>query len=478
MNTYIYIIGGNLYDTKVDLVDKILTLTKEFHLFPKIENTDNTYTIEIEAAEENLVNFEPILFKKIASFMEIRLYTKKELKPTIKREKSNNNNKDFKKCAKFLRQEKIIAIKGDNSYHLVCSASKSKAVLALRDIISQPDIPLPIVYKNLLKARHLILISSKEEALLTSEERPFVIAKQRNLHRLEKTKYKHKLTPLINEINHRIILSLPSNELYENLFEEIEFPLVSLDTNFTDKKSLLEKYADTIEHVIDSDKEIQELKPRTVSQIVYGREQTIIPKQAIQEEKLTIHLDYEKSNILDFKLKPIKLLDNNEPKHKALSLLFSKLPIEQILKLKLPFSETKIKKLHKNWSNNTTAPTSLFDLFDVIASLSGELHKKSFQEQSVMLAEEHYEVCEEDLFDFEIKDNEIDIDIISTYLNNDKLKHLGSTLVNTISTIITQIVKEQSLDEVYLSGEIFHYRDLSELTIEKLEDEDIKAILV
>jgi len=98
---------------------------------------------------------------------------------------------------------------------------------------------------------------------------------------------------------------------------------------------------------------------------------------------------------------------------------------------------------------------------------------QSFINQSVMLAEDKHEACEEHLFDYKIIDNEIEIEI---NLQNSKLNYLSSTLTNTIATIITQIAKEQDLD-VHLSGELFDYKNLSELTIEKLEDEDIKAIL-
>lgn len=468
MSKYQYIIEGKPYNEDTNVKSKILTLTEKFNFLTEIEKTENAYLIEIEANEEEILDFEPQLFKKLTSLMEIRLYAKKEPKPP--KNSVTDDNKPFKICTQLLRQEKIIAIKGKNGFHLVCNASKSKAVLALRALISQPDKPLSVMYKNIQKARHLVALSSKEEALLTSPNKPFVIAKLRTLHRLEKAKYKHKITPLINTINQRVTLSLPHNELYEKLFNKIEFPLVSIDAN-------IENYKDNLEYILESEDEIVEVKPREVLQIVYGKTQSIEPKLQTKEKVFEVYLDYEKNSIANFKFKPLKFLETNEPKHKTLSLLFSKLSIEQILKLSLPFTDSEIKKLHKNWKNSITKSNSLLDLFDVITSLSEELHEKSFQEQSIMLAEDHHEACKEGLFDFKITDNEIEIDIISEYLQNSKLNYLSSTLVNTIATIIAQIAKEQDLD-VHLSGELFHYRNLSELTIEKLEDEGIKAILL
>ncbi len=471
-----YTIEGIPYNKEIDLVSKIRTLTTKFDLLAEIEKTENGYLIEIEADEKELLSFEPQMFKKIAALMEIRLYTKKRPKSSKNSLLIDNDKKPFKICAQLLRQEKIIAIQGKNAFHLVCSASKSKAILAMRDLISQPEKPLSIMYKDIQKAKHLVLLSSKEETLLLSEKKPFVIAKLRNLHRLEKAKYKHKLTPLINTLNQRVTISLPHNNLYQKLFDEIDFPLVSIDTIITDKDTLLKTYGDNLEYILESDEEIQELNKREVLQIVYGKTQSIEPKMETKEKAFEICLDYEKSIIENFKFKPLKLLEKDEPKYKALSLLFTKLPMEQILKLSLPFTDSEIKKLYKNWESSTLESNSLLDLFDAIASLSGELHKKSFVDQSIMLADAYHEACEECLFDFEITDKEIEIDIISEFLQNNKLNYLSSTLVNTIATIITQIAKEQKLD-VHLSGELFHYKNLSELTIEKLEDENIKAIL-
>ncbi len=427
-----YIIEGNLYDEDIDLM-------AEFDVARKIEKTEKGFLIEIEATKEELIDFEPELFKKIASLIEIKSYTKKE--PKASKNSIPNDIKPFKISAQLLRQEKIIAIKGKNGYHLVCSATKSKAVLALRELIQQPDIPLTIMYKNLLKARHLVLLSSKEEALLTSDTKPFVIANLRNLHRLEKAKYKHKLTPLINTINQRITLSLPHSELYEKLFNEIDFPLVSID-------SPIENYKDNLEYILESDEEIQEIKPREILQIVYGKTQSIEPKIEIKEKGFEVCLDYEKSTIGDFKFKPFNLL----------------------------FTDDEIKKFHQSWGKNRASENSVFYLFDAIASLSGELHQKNFINQGIMLAEDKHEACEECLFNFKIVGNEIEIDIVSGYFQNSKLNYLSSTLTNTIATIITQIAKDQKLD-VHLSGELFHYKNLSELTIEKLEDEGIKVTL-
>jgi len=488
MTNYQYILKGNLYDNDTDLKTEILSIMDGYELVVSVDKNDDSFFITLDGEKKSILDFEPDLIKKITNLMEIRLYTKKE--PTIQKnhqEQPIKKKNPIKKAAQLLRQEKVIALQASNGFHLICNASKPKAVQHLRELITEPIKPLNIIFKSLFKAELLLLISKKERELLESSN-SIVVVKHKHLHRLEKIKYKHKLTPLINPINQRIGLSLIHDDiLYDKLFDKVEFPFISVDAMtkdgkmITSKEEIVQTYGEDIEQILELDTEVSNPKQREVLQIVYGKPYTIKPKKKFINDNTVceVCLDYEKSEIANFKLKPLKIFTQNQPKYSALSLLFSSLPIKKILELPLAFDKKEIKQLHKDWQDgiNTTESTSLITLFDAMASLSDELHDKDIVEQSLMLAEEHYEVCEEGMFAYDIKDAEIDIDIVSTYLKNNKLKHLGSTLVNTISTIITEIVKEQDLD-VRLSGELFNFRDLSELTIEKLEDEDIKTILI
>ena len=492
MNIFQYLVKGQLYDQQFDLISQVKKLASDFNINIEMEENEDGFFIQTKGDMESILDFEPRLLRKVATLMNVTMYTKKE--PTVQKEDKpviQESEKPFKTCAQYLRQEKVVAIQGSNGFHIVCSASKAKAVQALRAIISQPSKPLWVMFKTIQRADQLIQLSKKEYELLHSSETPIIVSKIRNLHRLEKVKYKHKLTPLINPVNQRISLSLIHNEFYEKLFKEIEFPLVSIDAKtedgdiISDKEIFVQTYGDQVRFILDSTDMIEDPKPRNVFQIVYGKIQQIEPKTEVEKDKsfFNVSLDYEQSSIGSYKLKPLKILLSNDGqqtlKHTALSHLFTKLSIEDILELKLPFTPDEIKKLYDNWENsiNTFTSNSLITLFDAIATLSGELDEKSFIAESWMAAEAHYEVCEEDLFDYDIVGDEIEIDIISSYLNNNKLKNLGSTLVNTISSIIADIAKEQDL-KVRLEGELFYFRDLSELTIEKIEDEDLEVELI
>ncbi len=479
MKTFRYIIEGKEYNKDIDFTHELENFINSFNIKSKIKKTENGFIIEVNTLLENINEFETKLLKKILSLIEIRLYTKKEnisKKEMIQTKQIKYDEKFFKNCAKQLRQEKAITIKYNGTYHLVCSASKTQAVTDLRKLIKKSYEPLPVIYKSISRAKQLILLSSKEQELLESENRPFIIAKLRNLHRLEKAKYKHRLTPKVNELNNKILVSISPNKLFDRLFEIVEFPIISCDTFISEKEQFEKTFQDKIDTFIEEEPSVE--KPLEILQIIYGKVIPIKYNLSCKCNRLSICLDYHKSNIIGLELKPIKLFTNEQPKYKALSLLFSKLKLEEVLKLNLPFTKKEIKELFETYKDITTSSNSLLSYFDAIASLSDEqLHEKKSTSHSIELAEQHYEVCEEDLYEYEIKDNIIDIDIISTYLNNNNIKHLGSTLVNTISTIITDCAIEKNMEEVNLCGELFYFRDLSELTIEKLDEENIKVTL-
>ncbi len=133
-----------------------------------------------------------------------------------------------------------------------------------------------------------------------------------------------------------------------------------------------------------------------------------------------------------------------------------------------------VSKESSRWKSEAGIITSdsLIDLFDAVAALSGVITQKRLPTESLIIAEAWFEVCEEDLFDYEITEEGIRIDIISDYLVDSRPKHLFSTLTNTLSAIIAEIAAK-SRESVTLCGRIFGYRDLTELTIEKLEDANI-----
>ncbi len=488
MQTYQYTIKGKPYQA-INMKENILSFLSDLDLQrTAYKGTKTGFVLEVEADKDFFETFDRDLLTKLLTLMQIESYSKKAHK-SIKQSGSNDekqSNDALHTCIKLLTRGEVIAIKEANGFHILCNASKTKTVQNLRNIIKAPKKPLPVVFKNMLSIQKLILVSKKEMQLLESTEHPFVIAKIKNLHRLERDRYKFTLSPQINPINNRVEVSLPFSQQYHQFFAEIAFPLVSLDAKrfdgeiITDKDTLIETYGDVFKYILDFDSSIESPKPRACYQILYGKEKQLVPSSLIKSEENTfdVILDEDKSTIADLSLCPLKILldkdQKQQPKYSALSLLFTNLELDEILPLDLPFDATQIKQLHHDWENsiNTQTSTSLLTLFDAIASLSNQLHTKTFEKESVFLSEAHFEVCEEDLLDYKIENKNISIDIIKAYLKNNKLKHLISRLVYTLSSIICEIAKEKNLG-VTLNGTLLQYRDLAELIIEKLEDEGI-----
>ena len=92
--------------------------------------------------------------------------------------------KDGKKLAKgaglvkareFIREGKIVAVKGLGGFHLACDALNKDAVEALRDRKKRSDKPFAVMVPDIDTARKYCKISSAQKILLTGKEKPIVI---------------------------------------------------------------------------------------------------------------------------------------------------------------------------------------------------------------------------------------------------------------------------------------------------------------
>ena len=177
-----------------------------------------------------------------------------------------------------------------------------------------------------------------------------------------------------------------------------------------------------------------------------------------------------------YSFKPIKLLGGEkaikEPRRIALSMLFDKYTLDEVLNLDLPlvktFKQSEIKILHRSFQNNLNAPlsSSVGRLFDAMASFSNLLHFQSYEGEAGLICEKNYKY-DNSIFDYFINDNTIEIE----YDFFDK--NLVSTFINTIVNIIVNISLKEAID-VILSGGVFQNKTLLELTIKELEKQNIK----
>jgi hydrogenase maturation protein HypF len=82
--------------------------------------------------------------------------------------------------AKFLKDGKIVSIKGLGGYHLACDAQNKDAVLNLRNRKVREDKPFALMAKNLETIKQYCLVSKEEEKLLKSSKKPIVLLRKLN----------------------------------------------------------------------------------------------------------------------------------------------------------------------------------------------------------------------------------------------------------------------------------------------------------
>lgn len=184
-----------------------------------------------------------------------------------------------------------------------------------------------------------------------------------------------------------------------------------------------------------------------------------------------------------YHFKPLKLLGGEkaikEPKRVALSLLFEKISLQEVLGLDLKvvneFSKSEIKLLHTAFIKNINTPisSSVGRLFDGIAALGGLAYISKYEGQCGILCERNYNDnnC---FFEYEIVKNSIDIKIVEYILSKDFDKSkLPSMLINTLSLITVELAKKEGL-AVLLSGGVFQNSILLNLISKKLKQEQIE----
>ena len=126
------------------------------------------------------------------------------------------------KAAEFLREGKIVAMKGLGGFHLACDATSDDAVSRLRERKNRYGKPLAIMVRDIDEARRYCEVNAEEERILLSPGRPIVLLREKDG------------TPLSREVatglNHQGVF-LPYTPLHHMLMSEVGIPLVMTSGN-------------------------------------------------------------------------------------------------------------------------------------------------------------------------------------------------------------------------------------------------------
>ncbi len=132
----------------------------------------------------------------------------------------------LKDTVNLLKQGKILAVKGIGGFHLVCDATNDKAIKNLRERKRRGEKPFAVMFKDIEQIKEYTDISSFEEAIILSPEKPIVVVKSK-----ERTDLSKEIAPYLD----RIGVFLPYSPLHNLLLNDFGKPLVMTSANLSDE---------------------------------------------------------------------------------------------------------------------------------------------------------------------------------------------------------------------------------------------------
>lgn len=131
-----------------------------------------------------------------------------------------------RQAAAWLREGRIVAVKGIGGFHLLCDAQNEAAVLELRRRKSREAKPFAVMAPNLDTIRRLAVVGDAETELLRSAAAPIVLLARRPDDGLA-----HAVAP----DNPQLGLMLPYSPLHHLLMHDLNFPIVATSGNRADE---------------------------------------------------------------------------------------------------------------------------------------------------------------------------------------------------------------------------------------------------
>ncbi|MDQ6977852.1 MAG: Sua5/YciO/YrdC/YwlC family protein, partial [Ghiorsea sp.] len=129
-------------------------------------------------------------------------------------------------AANWIKQGKIVAIKGIGGIHLACDATNEDVVSTLRQRKRRFDKPFALMGKNINQLRQYVNISAQEEALLQGVEAPVVVLNQCQ---------NNGIAPSVAPQQHTLGFMLPYTPLHHLILAKLDMPIVLTSGNISDE---------------------------------------------------------------------------------------------------------------------------------------------------------------------------------------------------------------------------------------------------
>jgi len=232
------------------------------------------------------------------------------------------------KIVTLIKSGEVVAIKGVGGFHIVCDATNSTAVEFLRKNKHRPTKPLAVMFKNITQIKKIASLSSIDEKLILSKERPIVIVSKK-----ENSILSQLIAPSID----RIGVFLPYTPLHEILLKELNFPIVATSANLSgepiivQEKEIFSKMPLLVQHLLTYNREIVNACDDSVVQACANNIITLrmargyapyslhLKKRASKKilalganQKVTISLAFENNIVVSPHIGDLNSIDSNE----------------------------------------------------------------------------------------------------------------------------------------------------------------------
>ncbi|WP_394201070.1 carbamoyltransferase HypF [Shewanella waksmanii] len=177
-------------------------------------------------------------------------------------------------CIGYIKQGKIVAIKGLGGFHLVCDASNHDAVEQLRIRKQRPSKPLAVMVPDASYAQQLVIGNQQEWQQLQSLERPIVLMRKNG----DTTSL---LSPLVAPDIDKLGVFLPYTPLHHLLLDGLGSAIVATSANLSgepviiDAKEIFSKLGHVVDYVLDHNREIINACDDSVVQLINDKPQVL-----------------------------------------------------------------------------------------------------------------------------------------------------------------------------------------------------------
>jgi hydrogenase maturation protein HypF len=183
------------------------------------------------------------------------------------------NHESLLGAVEFIRDGKIVALKGLGGFQLLVDANNSKAVARLRGRKHREEKPFALIFPSLDSIKKVCFVSDSEERSLLSPESPIVLLKRRNDIALT-----WQPVPEVAPDNPYLGIMLPYTPLHHLLMKELKTPIVATSGNLseepicTDEQIVLEKLKNIADFYLVNNRPIVRHVDDSIVRVIHNRQ--------------------------------------------------------------------------------------------------------------------------------------------------------------------------------------------------------------